>query len=155
MTTPPHPASVVGLSLLMLIAGIGIPIMATLNAGLGQRLASPITASAVLAAVGFVLFAGALSVVGPPPLARFAAIPLVYYGGALFFVLYILGITIAAPRIGLGNAVFYVLLGQLIAATVIDHFGLWGAIATPVTARRVAGLLVMALGVYLARKPMS
>ena len=48
---------------------------------------------------------------------------------------------------------FYVLLGQLIAATIIDHFGLWGAVTTPVTARRLLGLVVMAAGVYLARKP--
>ena len=153
MSAAPHPASALALSLLMLVAGIGIPVMATLNAGLGQRLESPIAASAVLALVGAVLFAAALAVVGPPPLARFAAVPPTYYLGGLFFVLYILGITIAAPRIGLGNAVFFVLLGQLIAATVIDHFGLWGAVPTPVTLRRLLGLAVMALGVYLARKP--
>ena len=153
MTVTPNPASALALSAMMLVAGVGIPVMATLNAGLGQRLASPVAASAVLAAGGFMLFAITLAIVGPPPLARFVATPAIYYTGAAFFVFYILGITIAAPRIGIGNAVFFVLLGQLIAATIIDHFGLWGAVVTPITARRVAGLIVMTIGVYLARKP--
>ena len=47
---------------------------------------------------------------------------------------------------------FFVLLGQLVAAAAIDHFGLFGALRSELTLRRVAGLLVMALGVYLARK---
>ena len=66
---------------------------------------------------------------------------------------YVLSITWAAPRIGIGNAVFFVLLGQLIAAALIDHFGLWGAMVATLTPRRLVGIAVMAQGVYLARKP--
>ena len=154
MNAAPHPATALLLALLMLIAGIGIPVMAALNAGLGQRLGSPTAASAVLFAVAFTLAAAVLASAGrPPALTRFTGVPWVYYAGGFFTVFYILAITYAGPRIGIGNAVFFVLLGQLIAATVIDHFGLWDAIVTPVTPRRVIGLIVMAIGVYLARKP--
>jgi transporter family-2 protein len=66
---------------------------------------------------------------------------------------YALSVTWAAPRIGVGNAVFFVLLGQLVAAAAIDHFALWGAMPSALTGRRLAGIVVMALGVYLARKP--
>jgi bacterial/archaeal transporter family-2 protein len=45
------------------------------------------------------------------------------------------------------------LLGQLAAAAAIDHYGLWGAVQTAITPRRIAGIAVMAIGVYLARKP--
>ena len=62
-------------------------------------------------------------------------------------------VTWSAPRIGVGNAIFFVLLGQLIAAATIDHFGLFGALKTELTARRALGLVVMAVGVYLAKKP--
>jgi transporter family-2 protein len=137
---------------LMFVAGIGIPLMATLNAQLGQRLESPVAASAVLFAGGLLVSLCATLVVGAPPLARFAAVPPLYYFGAIFVVFYILSITWAAPRIGVGNAVFFVLLGQLVAASAIDHFGLWGAVESPITARRAIGLVVMAVGVYLARR---
>ena len=155
----PHPATALLLALLMLVAGIGIPVMATLNAGLGQRLANPVAASAVLFAVAFMLAgavligAGSVGAGRPPSLASFSATPWVYYAGGFFTVFYILAITYAGPKIGIGNAVFFVLLGQMVAAAAIDHFGLWGAIVTPVTARRILGLIVMTVGVYLARKP--
>ena len=74
------------------------------------------------------------------------------YLGAFLVVFYILSITWAGPRIGIGNAVFFVLLGQLVAAAVIDHYGLWGAIQSELTLRRALGIVVMAIGVYLARK---
>jgi bacterial/archaeal transporter family-2 protein len=154
MNTAPHPALALTLALLMLVAGIGIPVMATLNAGLGQRLASPVAASAVLFAVAFTLAMAVLVSAGrPPALASFTGVPWIYYAGGFFTVFYILAITYAGPKIGIGNAVFFVLLGQMIAATIIDHVGLWGAIVSPVTAKRVLGLIVMAIGVYLARKP--
>ena len=55
--------------------------------------------------------------------------------------------------IGLGNAIFFVLLGQIVAAAIIDHFGLLGAIQSAITPKRALGLVVMAVGLYLARKP--
>ena len=156
MNSSPHPGMALLLALLMLVAGIGIPVMATLNAGLGQRLASPVAASAVLFAVAFTLAMAALFSAGrPPALTSFTAVPWIYYAGGFFTVFYILAITYAGPKIGIGNAVFFVLLGQMVAATIIDHFGLWGAILTPVTGKRILGLIVMAIGVYLARKPTS
>ena len=41
-------------AILMLIAGIGIPIMAALNAGLGEKLQSPALAATILFFVGMI-----------------------------------------------------------------------------------------------------
>ena len=126
--------------------------MATLNAGVGQQLHSPAAASAILFGLGF-LAAGLIVVfTGIPGQAQLGAVPAWRYAGALLVVFYILSITWAAPRIGVGNAIFFVLLGQLIAAAAIDHYGLWGAIKSELTVRRAIGIVVMAVGVYLARK---
>ena len=46
--------------LLMLVAGLGIPVMATLNGGLGVRLNSPALATAILFAVGGLVASGYL-----------------------------------------------------------------------------------------------
>ena len=137
---------------LMLVAGVGIPIMATLNAGVGQLLQNPVAASVTLFAAALVLSTLALLATGAPTLSQLRAVPAWRYLGAVLVVFYILSITWAAPRIGIGNAVFFVLLGQLIAAGLIDHFGLWGAAASPLTARRALSIAVMALGVWLAKK---
>jgi transporter family-2 protein len=45
--------------------------------------------------------------------------------------------------------VSFVLLGQLIAMSAIDHFGLFGSQTYSIDTRRIAGLAVMALGVFL------
>jgi len=141
------------LALLMFLSGIGIPIMATLNGGLGAQLSSPIAACLVLMGVAGAIAGTLMLVTGstPPAQSFTLAQPILYAGGA-FFLFYIFSITWAGPRMGIGNAVFFVLLGQLVAAAVIDHYGLWGAIKTEISPRRIAGIALMAIGVYLARK---
>jgi transporter family-2 protein len=146
------PSSFLPIAALMFVSGIGIPLMATLNSGLGQQLGSPAMATTILFGVGALLAAFTLVVAGVPAAETFTSVRPGFYFGAIFVVFYIFAITWAAPRIGIGNAVFFVLLGQLVAAAAIDHYGLWGAIKSEITLRRVAGIAVMALGVYLAKK---
>jgi len=141
------------IALMMIVVGMGIPMAAALNAGLGQHIASPVAASVILFAVGLVLTALVLAFVGLPARGAFASVSPWYFAAALGVVFYILSVTWSAPRIGVGNAIFFVLLGQLVAAAAIDHFGLFGAAKTSLTLQRALGLLVMALGVYLAKKP--
>jgi len=105
------------------------------------------------ATIGLVLTGLVLVFVGPWPASAFAGAPWWSFAAAFGVVFYVLAVTWSAPRIGVGNAIFFVLLGQLIAAATIDHFGLFGALRTELTLRRVIGLLVMALGVYFAKKP--
>lgn len=145
--------SFAALALLMFLTGVGIPIMAAFNGGLGVQLGSPIAASLILFGVGGVLAGAIMLAFGsvPAPDAFTFDRPYLYLGG-LLVLFYILSITFAGPRIGIGNAVFFVLLGQIVAAAVIDHFGLWGAIQSEITPRRIAGIALMAAGVYLARK---
>jgi transporter family-2 protein len=138
---------------MMLVVGMGIPVTAALNSVLGTHINSPAAASTILFGVGFVLTALVLTFVGLPPREAFRAVPLWTLAAAFGVVFYVLSVTWSAPRIGVGNAIFFVLLGQLIAAATIDHFGLFGALQTTLTAKRALGLLVMAVGVYLAKKP--
>ena len=145
-------SSFLPIAALMFFAGIGIPVMATLNAGLGQQLGSPLAATAVLSFIAMIVSAIAVLIIGAPAASAFTFERPQLYLGALFFLFYAFSITWAAPRIGIGNAVFFVLLGQLVAAAAIDHFGWMGAIKSELTGRRLGGLLVMAAGVYLARK---
>ena len=149
----PSASAFAGIAALMFVSGIGIPIMATLNGRLGQQLASPAAASTLLFAGALLLSCFALAFTGLPRADSFVSVPRYLYVGPVFIVFYVLAITWASPRIGTGNAVFFVLLGQLIAAATIDHLALFGALRTTLTPRRMAGLAVMALGVYLARKP--
>lgn len=137
---------------IMLLAGIGIPILAALNAQLGSRIGSPFAAASVLFTVAFMV--AAVVLLGSGDLARLAMVAaqpkhLLLAGFLVAF--YVLSVTWVAPRFGVGNAIFCVLLGQLVSAAVIDHFGLLGAAVKPVDMARAGGLLLMAAGVLLAQ----
>ncbi len=135
----------------MLVVGLGIPIFAALNGGLATRLQNPILASmvALLAAVG-VITSALLLTEGVPKLSFDASIPFWFYLGGVFVAIYILGMTWIAPRFGVGNAVAFVLLGQLISMALIDHFAWFGAAHHSITLQRVAGLALMTVGVFLS-----
>ena len=140
-------------ALIMLLTGIGIPILAALNGGLGARLGSPMAASMILFGLAFLIATtGALltSAVGQVRLP--SDIPAQFYFGGLFVAFYVIAVTFIAPKFGVGNAIFFVLVGQLISAATIDHFGLFGAMRSAIDAKRVAGIALMIAGVYLARK---
>lgn len=138
-------------AILMLVAGLGIPIFAALNSELGTRFQSYAFATTVALLVGSV---GSLCYLfmseGIPKLIPISTVPFHYYLGGLFIVFYTLTVTWVAPRFGVGNAIAFVLLGQLISMTIIDHFGLLGALHQPISIQRFAGLIIMATGIYLA-----
>lgn len=140
-------------ALIMLMAGVGIPIMGALSSGLGTRLQSPAQAAVVLFVVGLILSSAYLLFTeGIPETREKTSIPIQYYFGGFFILYYTLSITWVAPRFGIGNAVSFVLLGQLISMSIIDHFGLMGALNQPFSWQRLSGLLCMAIGVFLVLK---
>ena len=136
----------------MLLAGIGIPIMAAGNALLGAKLGSPASAAAIMFALALLVALAVAWATGGPQRALLGAAPWPYYLGGLVIAFYLLSITYLGPKLGIGTAVLLVLLGQIAAAATIDHFGLLGAPRTPLTAIRALGLVLMAGGVLLARR---
>lgn len=137
----------------MLAAGVGIPILAALNAQLGARMGSPVAAGTVLFVVAFLAAATVLMLTGGPgPLRALPDQPRHLFLAGLFVAFYVLSITFVAPRFGVGNAVFFVLLGQLLSAAIIDHFGLFGAMVKPFSLTRGAGIGLMAMGVLLTQR---
>jgi transporter family-2 protein len=139
-------------AIIMALAGIGIPVLAALNAQLGGRIGSPAAAATVLFIVAFAVSLVVALIVAPQGFARMAAAPRYLFLAGVLVAFYILSITFIAPHFGVGNAVFFVLLGQLVSAALIDHFGLFGAQISPVSLTRAAGIGTMALGVWITQQ---
>ena len=138
-------------ALIMLIAGICVPILAVLNAGLGKELGSAPAACVILSLVALVTSAIILLATGPQAILNtFSSSKHLFFGGVLFIV-YILSITFIAPKFGLGNAIFFILLGQILSASIIDHFGLFGAISQSLSYQRITGIFIMVLGIWLTQ----
>lgn len=136
----------------MFLAGIGIPVLAALNAALGSRIGSPAVAALCLFGVAVVATAVVVAATGSEAFRHIAAQPRYLFLAGVLVAFYVLSITFIAPHFGIGNAVFFVLLGQLVAAALIDHFGLFGARIAPLSFTRAAGIALMAAGVALTQK---
>ncbi len=139
-------------ALIMLIAGVGIPVLAALNAALGTRLGSPVAAATVLFVVALLSALVVLLFGQPRAVLGAATAPKHLLLAGCLVAFYVLSITWAAPRFGVGNAVFFVLLGQLISAAAIDHFGLFGAQISPLSLTRAGGIALMATGVFVTQQ---
>ena len=138
-------------ALIMLAAGIGIPTLAALNAALGRIMGSPAAAAAILFSVALVIAGIATLITGPQALAKAAEAPKHLFLGGVLVAFYVLSITYIAPSFGVGNAVFFVLIGQLISAAAIDQFGLFGAQISPLTLTRAGGIALMGIGVWVTQ----
>ena len=137
---------------IMLAAGLGIPILASLNAALGQFIGSPVVAVIVLLGVAFLSICLISLTTNNFPMTKLIEAPNHLFIAGFFVVFYMLSVTAIAPHFGIGNAIFFVLLGQLISAAFIDHFALFGSSGSALTLTRATGLVLMSLGVWLTQQ---
>jgi transporter family-2 protein len=139
--------------LLALIAGALIPVQAAANAALSKSIRGNVPFSAltlfVVAGVATVL-ALLLAREPTPTVASLRAAPWWSYLGGLIVAFYVFSITFLAPRIGVGTAISLIVIGQILAALTIDHFGLLRSLTFPLTPVRLLGAVLMGVGVFLA-----
>ena len=134
-------------------AGVAVPLLAAINAAYGQAIGSVHWASLTLCAVAFaaifviVLASGAVL----PSKADVANISWWHLTAGLFFMIYVVSITYVAPKIGVGNAIIFVVVAQMITAVIIDHFGLFGAAIVEIGWKRILGIALLVAGIALAR----
>jgi transporter family-2 protein len=135
------------------LGGILIPIMAALSGALGRTLDNPWAAAAIVSAGAFATVLAFTLLTGSMHISFDAlkqARPMQLLAG-LGFAYYLLSITWVGPRFGIGNAIMFVLAGQILSSAAIDHFGLFGAPHKPIDALRGVGLVVMATGIAIAQ----
>lgn len=140
-------------ALAALATGALIPIQAATNTQLNQHIGNVAYSSFLLFAVGLVGLAGVLLVKASPlpSLADVRAAPWYSYSGGLIVATYVFSITFLAPRMGLANAICFVVSGQILAAVCIDHFGWINTPISSITPQRLLGVGLMIGGLFLAR----
>ena len=135
-------------------AGAVVAMQGPINARLALTVGGPLQAALVSFGVGFIALL-ALNLAlrhSVPPASELAATPWwIWIGGLLGAVMVTLAV-IAIPHIGVAAWVGAVIAGQLTAAVVYDHFGLFGQAAREATPLRLLGVALMGLGVYLIRR---
>jgi transporter family-2 protein len=139
--------------LFAVVAGAGVAVQAAINSRLRFILGAPVWAASTQFLIGLVVLVavGILMRAPLPSSASFARAPWWMWTGGLFGAAFIFMTVVATPRLGAALMLAGVIVGQLAAALVIDHFGLFGAEVVPISAARVAGVLLLVGGVALIR----
>lgn len=135
-----------------LATGVAIGIQATFSSRGGQIIGA--TRTGVLTNLGSGIFATifiAITLIWRTVEWRHlpgATIGMLLFSGGLG-VLIVIGAAFAMGTVGVTAGMSSLILGQLLVSTVVDSLGWGGLVPIPLTWQRIAGLLVMALAVWL------
>jgi len=134
-------------------AGAGVAAQAVINGRLRFVLGAPVWAATAQFVVGLIilLLYAALSRQAVPAGADIARAPWWMWTGGFFGAMFILMAVVATPVLGAALMLASSIVGQLAAALVIDHYGLFGATVIHVTPTRLLGVVLLAVGVILIR----
>jgi transporter family-2 protein len=151
MSGATFPASIILPLLAAVLAGAAIPIQAGANATLGRTLGHPLwaTVASLLISLAAILPLLWLLKVPLPALAQSGRGPGWMWIGGLLGVFYITAALMLAPRLGAGSFIAAVVAGQVLAALLVDQFGLAGFAVRALTPARLAGAGLIVLGMVV------
>lgn len=136
--------------LIALISGVSMAIQGSINTRLskvvGQWEAVFVVHVVGLAGVSFLLF---VMNMGRGDLGRIAKGPWYTPLGGIIGVLIVWGVMASIPKLGMAAATTSIIVGQVLTALLIDHFGLFGLRAMPFTWLKGLGLVLLAAGAKL------
>lgn len=130
-------------------AGGLVAMQAPINSRLGSRIGT-FPAASVSFAIGLLVLLGIVTVTGnlsSLPDARH--VPLWQLLGGLLGAAYVATVLVSVRTLGVGGITAATIAGQLTAAVVIDQFGWLGVARQPITAVRVAGVVLLGIGVAM------
>ena len=133
-----------------LLGGAVLPLQALINARLGGAMNGAVWAATISFAVGTIgLLAFQLAKRTPIPNAeQAAAVPAWAWAGGLLGAFYVVAATTTVPRLGAAAMISLVVLGQMAASLLLDHFGVLSGVQ-PISPVRVVGTLMLLGGVVL------
>ena len=137
------------------LIGISNTVQSGVNVQLRESLGNPILAAVTSFFVGLVVLVIAFACFNQNPvpgIQDLKEIPWTRFLGGLMGAFYVLTVVFIVRDIGPANMICLVVAGQMIAAMIIDHFGLQGFAVHHITLPRIAGAILLVAGVYLILK---
>jgi transporter family-2 protein len=136
----------------VLTAAVGgaIALQAPINSHLGKAVGT-FQAAFLSFSVGTVLLAviAGLAKGGLGTVAHVRDVPAYYLAGGLLGAAYVTCVLVTVRTLGAGGVVAATIAGQLTMSVLVDQFGWLGVARHPMTAARLAGIALLAAGVFL------
>ncbi|MDA8989954.1 DMT family transporter [Opitutales bacterium] len=139
------------LTVFIVFVGSLIAIQGVANSALGKHLGEPLHAALISFGSGFLLLLVLTLTLteGLPDISKVAAVPKVTLIGGALGVVYVTSMILFVPKIGVASALIAALCGQVILSILLDHFGVLGLQANAASPSRIAGGLLIILGLFL------
>jgi transporter family-2 protein len=141
-------------ALTAIFVGALFPLQAAVNATLGRGVGGPVAATLISFGAGFLCLCAINAVAFRqwPSAAALAAQPpaMLVLGGALGAT-YLGANVFLQPRLGAASTLAFVIAGQLAGALLLDRAGLFGLAVRDLSAGRIAGVVLVLVGVVLVR----
>ncbi len=129
--------------------GMVVPLQLVFNGQLGGVTRNAFTASLIVFLTGTLVLTVLVALTRPtlPSVADVVAAPRTVWLGGLIATGYIVAIVLITPRLGVGLTTGLILVGQLVMALALDHFGAFGNPQHTLNLGRAAGLALMVAGI--------
>jgi len=143
----------ISITLMIVFVGAALAFQAPVNAALAKSLGDPVWAATIQFGIGFALLAAiALSRGASPSVAQIKTIPWWALTGGLLGALWVLAAIWSVPRLGLVTMFAAMILGQMVAALLIDSGGIFGLEPRSISPARLSAIALVATGVLLSYK---
>ena len=142
----------VWLCVLAVFAGTLIPMQFALNSQLKMRLDNPYYATLASILVSAIFLICVCLVIRNPLPNLALATPWWVWTGGFVGAVYLFISMILAPKLGATALVASIIGGQMLCSLILDHFGLIGFAQHSLNAGRIAGVVLLAAGVFLIQK---
>jgi transporter family-2 protein len=141
-------------TIIVLLIGCLLAIQGSINTQLTTFLKHPMQGALVNFMVGFVCLVGLNLIFRTqiPDWEHVKAAPWYLFGGGMLGAIFVSSVIFFIPKIGVSTVLAASIGGQLIAASVIDHFGLFGLTVQHISPSRIAGILLLLGGIFLIQK---
>jgi len=131
---------------MMIAAGCCAGIQSSVNTLLGKQI-GVFEGGFVSFIGGTIIFGLLVAFFGKGNLASITQIPYWQLIGGLLGAYFVASVIISVPNIGVASVMVGAILGQLIIAILIDHFGWFNVVATPISFYRIIGVIFVLTGV--------
>ena len=140
--------------LFALVAGAVIPLQAGINLRLKTALGDPTLAAMVSFAVGTaaLLACVLISRISMPTMGMAATAPWWAWTGGFLGAFIVFSTIVLAAQLGAATMMAWLITGQLIAALVLDHYGLVSFEVHQITWPRLLGVALLIVGALLVNK---
>ncbi|MCZ2223828.1 MAG: DMT family transporter [Chitinophagales bacterium] len=137
-------------------SGILMPMQAGVNFKLAKAINNNVIGAAFISFfIGTIVLAGYALYTNQLKFNIFSAAktqPYWIWMGGVIGAFFVAATTLIVPKVGSTMAFSLIIAGQLFISVIIDHYGLLGVPVTPVTIKKIMGILLLGVAIWLIKE---